>query len=322
LFTSVVVASSFNATLASIGLDLSNAAYCDKNEIEKWTCKPCLRLAAAGIYTPSGGVRIIDGDVGGFGKVKLFGTRAFVSLLGPQNASSGSSSHNGRIVISFRGSANLTNWIEDFDIQTLVPYLGCPRCLVHEGFYLSWLSVARDVTSAVKALLVSAPDSDILVTGHSLGAAMAVLCAAHLYHVDGLPVTQVYTYGQPRVGNAAFHKFFNGRDDTRSLQNDTDTASGSRGRHFDDGRSPAPAMTAFRVVHWRDPVPRLPPAVPWLLGFQHTSTEVWYNELSTNYSVCDGSGEDPNCSISLPLDPFAAKDHTSYLHRPTGGSSC
>ena len=27
-----------------------------------------------------------------------------------------------RIVVSFRGSSNLTNWLEDFDIMGLVPY--------------------------------------------------------------------------------------------------------------------------------------------------------------------------------------------------------
>ena len=56
------------------------------------------------------------------------------------------------------------------------------------------------------------PKSKIFITGHSLGAALAVLCAAEIGAQDrslGLNVTGVYTYGEPRVGNAAFQRFYN-----------------------------------------------------------------------------------------------------------------
>lgn len=37
-----------------------------------------------------------------------------------------------RIVISFRGSHNLKNWLEDFEFKE-VSYPYCDRCLVHLG---------------------------------------------------------------------------------------------------------------------------------------------------------------------------------------------
>jgi len=277
----------YRADLASIGLDLSNAAYCQLNQITDWSCAPCERLKTRHAVEPIGTPIVIDGVVGGFGVVNDWGTRAVIAALS-----------NNQIVVSFRGSANLTNWLEDFDFWGLVPFSMCPKCSVHEGFFKSWLSLERQVVDAVVKLHEQNPDSEILVTGHSLGAAQAVLAATELYYNSGLPVTQVYTYGQPRVGNAAFHHFYN---------NGT-----SRRQYTKPGAS-------YRVVHYRDPVPQAP--FRWM-GFEHTSAEVWYNEDSSNFTVCDATGEDRSCSASLGFDLLAISDHTSYLDRPTGGDAC
>jgi alpha-beta hydrolase superfamily lysophospholipase len=43
-----------------------------------------------------------------------------------------------------------------------------------------------------RVLRFSHPDVPIFVTGHSLGAAMAVLAAAHLQMMESLPVSHVY----------------------------------------------------------------------------------------------------------------------------------
>jgi len=277
----------FDEGIASIGLDLSNTAYCEADSIRDWSCVPCKRAAAEGV-TPTATPSVIDGRVGGFGKIAQWGTRAIVAALS-----------NERIVVSFRGSANLTNWIEDFDFISQVPYAeACPTCRVHMGFYKSWVSVARKVSDAVTALRAVHPKADILVTGHSLGAAMAALAATHFYYSLGLPVTHVYTYGQPRVGNKDFHHFYN---------------NGTSSRQY------AKPGASYRIVHWRDPVAQAP--FRWM-GYEHTSSEVWYNEKSTSHTVCDGTGEDHKCSGSLGFDLLAMADHISYLGRPTGGASC
>merc|ERR1712086_196054 len=130
----------YRPDLASIGLDLSNAAYCERDEIVKWSCPPCKRLQAAGIV-PSSTPIVIDGVVGGFGVVKKWGTRAVIAV--------------------FPG---------------LVPYHdACPTCRVHEGFYQSWFSLARPVLQAVSDMHAESPKAEILVTGHSV-AGNCVLC--------------------------------------------------------------------------------------------------------------------------------------------------
>ena len=44
------------------------------------------------------------------------------------------------------------------------------------------------------------------MTGHSLGGALAVMAAAHLHNKYSL-VENLYTLGQPRVGNDKFAEF-------------------------------------------------------------------------------------------------------------------
>ena len=134
-------------------------------------------------------------------------------------------------------------------------------CKVHQGFYLSWQSLARQVIDTLLKLVQKYPKSDVLITGHSLGAAQAVLAATDLYYTWGLPVAHVYTYGQPRVGNAEFHHFYN---------------NGTTQRQYHEN------ATSFRVVHYRDPVPLAP--FRWM-GFEHTNTEVWYTEDSSSYKA-------------------------------------
>jgi triacylglycerol lipase len=78
-------------------------------------------------------------------------------------------------------------------------------------------------------------------TGHSLGGALAMLCA---HGWDGA-VEGVYTFGQPRAGDAAFRNEYNERL----------------------------GAATFRVVHGDDIVPR----VPWVPGhYYHAGHEVFY----------------------------------------------
>jgi hypothetical protein len=45
---------------------------------------------------------------------------------------------------------------------------------------------------------------------------------------------------------------------------------------------------------------------------RHTPTEVFYNQDSTSYVICNDSGEDPSCSDKYLLD-VNIPDHVFYL---------
>lgn len=78
------------------------------------------------------------------------------------------------IVVAFRGSSSLRNWIADFAFL-LVPYSECSGCWVHDGFYKSWQEIKSYALQYVQSALASYPDYTLVVAGHSLGAAVGTL---------------------------------------------------------------------------------------------------------------------------------------------------
>ena len=74
---------------------------------------------------------------------------------------------------------DLRNWITNlnFPKTRAFPHSDCKHCFVHEGFYAAWESVKDPVLDRVLQLQAETKTAEIFVTGHSLGAALAVLAA-------------------------------------------------------------------------------------------------------------------------------------------------
>lgn len=79
------------------------------------------------------------------------------------------------------------------------------------GFFMSYNAseLAPNITRAVRALREQYPNAPLYVAGHSMGAAMAHICALDLKFTLGFDNVNVYSYGSPRVGNTIFKDFFN-----------------------------------------------------------------------------------------------------------------
>eukprot|EP00350_Pseudokeronopsis_sp_OXSARD2_P010732 CAMPEP_0170543228 /NCGR_PEP_ID=MMETSP0211-20121228/2417_1 /TAXON_ID=311385 /ORGANISM="Pseudokeronopsis sp., Strain OXSARD2" /LENGTH=107 /DNA_ID=CAMNT_0010846551 /DNA_START=425 /DNA_END=748 /DNA_ORIENTATION=- len=106
----------------------------------------------------------------------------------------------------FRGSDNVLNWILNFDfIKVDYTVGGCPGCRVHQGFHAAYNSLSVEMESYMLEMVARYPGARIVVSGHSLGAAEAVF-AAMAYQDLGFDVN-LYTYGQPRVGDINFVDF-------------------------------------------------------------------------------------------------------------------
>jgi alpha-beta hydrolase superfamily lysophospholipase len=88
-------------------------------------------------------------------------------------------STNRKIVVSFRGSSSVRNWLNNVGFAFIGTDI-CDGCLVHQGFWRSWLEVRSPVLAAVKQAVSNNPGYSIVATGHSLGGGMASLCAANL----------------------------------------------------------------------------------------------------------------------------------------------
>ncbi|XP_010241579.1 PREDICTED: feruloyl esterase A-like isoform X2 [Nelumbo nucifera] len=263
----------YNHTLAKILVEYSSAVYISNlTELFTWTCSRCDDMTK--------GFEIIDLIV----DVKHC-LQAFVGVAQDLNA----------IVIAFRGTQerSIQNWIEDlFWKQLDLKYPGTPDAMVHHGFYSAYhnTTIRPGVLHAVKRAKNFFGDLDIMVTGHSMGGAMASFCALDLVVNYGTHNVQVMTFGQPRTGNAAFVSYFK--------------------KHVPN---------TIRVTHGHDIVPHLPPYYSYFpqKTYQHFPREVWLYNIGwgslvyTVEKVCDGSGEDPTCSRSVSGNSIT--DHLEYF---------
>ncbi|KAK9468624.1 Alpha/Beta hydrolase protein [Lipomyces arxii] len=203
-----------------------------------------------------------------------------------------------RIMVVFRGTQSMTNWMTNLDTvqEPYEPAQGCPRCLVHRGFMRSWMETRTYVTPVVAELVKKYPDYTLVVTGHSLGGAIAVLAGAELVMSGFAPA--ITTYGQPRVGNSYFADWF----DYTVSANDVDFT---------------------RITHKSDPVPR----VPLGIDYTHTSGEIYIAEGPLSPSpedcyICSGQ-EDSECSagegvvttLALQGRDVAYRAHVEYFTR-------
>lgn len=262
----------YNRTLAEILVEYASAVYMDDlSALLSWTCSRC------------------NGLTEGFQVVELIVDvqhclQAFVGVAEDLNA----------IVIAFRGTQerSLQNWVEDLFCKTLdLNYPDMPGAMVHYGFYSAYhnTTLRPHVVEAVQKAQKQRDGLRIIVTGHSMGGAMAAFCALDLTVNFGATDVEVVTFGQPRIGNSVFATYYN---------------------NF--------VPKTIRVTHEHDIVPHLPPYYTYFpqRTYHHFPREVWLYNLgvgSLRYEVekvCDGSGEDASCSRSVSGNSIA--DHLQY----------
>lgn len=92
--------------------------------------------------------------------------------------------------VTFRGSDNTASWLTDFNIAVLDDTI---IGKVHKGFWEAWQAIAGGVKAAC-----AASGSPIILCGHSLGGALALVAAADFIR-SGIPLAAVYAFEPPRV---------------------------------------------------------------------------------------------------------------------------
>ena len=153
------------------------------------------------------------------------------------------------ILIIFRGTDSSINWTNNFIFcKKTIPYGNKDtKIRVHSGFLKGYKSV-RD-TLHTKIPLDSCK---IRITGHSLGAALAVLCAIDLQYNFKNADIEVFLFGSPRVGNNAFAKSYNKR-----------------------------VFKTLRVTNGNDIVTKLPPKI---FGYRHVGINIHTGILSLPFT--------------------------------------
>ncbi|KAK9370322.1 Alpha/Beta hydrolase protein [Lipomyces kononenkoae] len=266
---------------------LDNIAYC---------------VPSPGITPPFNCTRACDFFNPGVDIVQTFTNTAFETSCTGYIAIDHRPGHR-RILLVFRGTDSLTNWFTNLDTtQERYPSLssesipGCSGCMVHRGFLRSYLETRAYTKPILEELKAKYPNYSLLVTGHSLGGAIAILAAAELITEGYLP--DIVTYGQPRVGNREF------ADWVDSIVASVDVQ-----------------MT--RVTHRSDPVVRVPLGIEW----RHSGSEVYIAKgplapAPKDCYICRGQ-EDDECSagegvittFAISGQSVAYRAHVEYFTR-------
>ncbi len=244
------------------------------------------------------------------------------------------------IVVSFRGTCTLRDIATDASI-TMAPWVegkdsNDPSIAkVHVGFRRSLNSISRRLKELVLASVApeeDISDYDILVTGHSLGGALATLFTADVgeYGIDAgraLPTTtassdawwkaitntfmgntgkehgrqepprpkslRVYNFGSPRVGNKAFSK------------------------RFDELVKMGKIDEAYRIVNGKDVVARMPRTMGALsVDYDHCGSTVLVQaptqENPGKVLWVEGESDDRECPV---------RDYQRMMSSPTAEGS-
>lgn len=202
--------------------------------------------------------------------------------------------------MSYRGSSTIRNFVDDILFSKTDCDFGS-GCEAHVGFMTAYIATEDVVLQAVEAAVAANPSYTLVVTGHSLGGAVATIAAASLrdagYPCDlvshcshgveaFLLIFHQYTYGSPRVFNSVGANYV------------TNQTGGN-----------------YRVTHYDDPVPKLPPI---LLSYHHISPEYWLgtgNSSTVDYptanvTICPGI---TNVTCNAGTGGFDVTAHSYYF---------
>lgn len=94
-------------------------------------------------------------------------------------------------VVVFRGTDDTQDWFTNLNRFSR----DTPHGQIHRGFYDAYQPLKRKIA----ALLRERDPGHVWITGHSLGGALAVVCAYDLVENQKLGVSGVVTFGQPMV---------------------------------------------------------------------------------------------------------------------------
>ncbi|KAJ9061678.1 hypothetical protein DSO57_1018238 [Entomophthora muscae] len=231
---------SFSLKDAEYYATYAGLAYCKDAAIRRWDCGHCLKL---------GRKNEVSTHDNPYNK-----TRALLVV----------DSKRKEIVLAFRGTKHsLKNWWLNVSFRKTQFIAG----KVHSGFNQVAQHLKGYYIEKLKSHLIAHPDYTLVITGHSLGGAAALLSAAILQAELKIkwPRIRLITYGQPRVGDKEFATWLNLKP-----------------------------LCKIRVVNEDDPVPHTP---PMFMNFQHTHTEMFINRGRARICRTDQS-EDRSCSNS------------------------
>jgi len=151
-----------------------------------------LARASQAVYFPDTDIKKFAHENAGSSEPRIFkkeGTRGFIALV--EKAA----------FVAFEGTNEIKDWLTNGDVRFVKGTWGWVHKGFRDGLNKVWPDMKRFLNDHADAF------ESIWFTGHSLGGALAMLAAAD-FLVEKGKVDGVYTFGQPRVGDGIFRRYF------------------------------------------------------------------------------------------------------------------
>lgn len=179
------------------------------------------------------------------------------------------------IFVVYRGTKTISEWIQDATFGQVENAFLVSGGLVEEGFSEIYATIHEAIVAQVQSLIAGGSFSELYVTGHSLGAALAVLSAPELAARTSLEPA-LYSFAGPRVGDPVFAVAY---DEQVSV--------------------------SWRTVNTNDIVPTLPPAVAVIVE-NGTEKLLFYEHVEAENAITFGT------PIRSPSDILEDHDLCNY----------
>ncbi|GME72357.1 unnamed protein product [Ambrosiozyma monospora] len=189
-----------------------------------------------------------------------------------------------QIIVTFQGSMSFLDWVLDF---TFVPVAYEPYAVehdlatkdfdadlpfVHLGFKTATDNFLSNATGVLKGLKEEYPNYSVIVTGHSLGGALASLTGVELYLMGYEPT--VVAYASPKVFNPTLADWVNEVFETDQYLSNLEA----------DNVHQIPYSTFTRVTHVDDIVPCVPLVA---MGYYHAGVDYYITKEDLPQAMSD-----------------------------------
>lgn len=224
------------------------------------------------------------------------------------------------LYLVYKGLASTRDWVKNLNaipvayepvVHTSSEFdakvgFDCRGCRIHKGFGTFTKTNGAVILRAMCHYMKQHPHYRVVVAGHSLGGALALISAAEL-RLMGRDVLAV-TLGAPRVGNLRFVRFIDALFDTPGAV-----------AHIAEHRSFAELPTALvRMVHRHDVVPMLPPTRLYRhAGYEYFLGAAGVNQTESTVTrgALDYNDEARREFGRRPPNDYSTVDHVGYFYR-------
>jgi Lipase (class 3) len=142
-----------------------------------------------------------------------------------------------QVVIAIAGTTQIQHIAQDLRfLKTKHP---SGKGSLHSGFWALFSGIEDQVKTSLRKALEAYKPSEVVVTGHSMGGAVAYLLSAELLseqELPPLPTLKLITFGSPRVGDEAFATHFRGLVGAYQAKHGGDSFIDYAVRGFNDGK--------------------------------------------------------------------------------------